>query len=225
MNELTEQQKIELGRFITRIGFIFYLCDDETVIKQTDLVLNKIHELTQDSENIKEILQNPPSQDNQQGKYQINNDKHHICGICYQSYHENILNEDFMICGRCQSQERTKTGVEDNNGKLFYSGDVLRNEKSLTSEVRIFQVHPDSIVWCSVENSDDSGCTPTQDFIDAGWIVHDRVTRYGAHGPICKFDMDVYIGSNYCLHHCSSGGDYDDVQQWVICELYNKGNK
>ena len=148
--------------------------------------------------------------------------KAHICGVCYQAYCDECLVDNFDTCQDCRDVGRARKLVRDKNGTQFYTGCTLRNESSLTTSVKILQINETHIV------SDPGGCVEIQDFIDAGWIVHERVTTYRTDesGTICidKCDfMSNEIGSLNCAecdHSQNKRG-----KDWIICELYNKENE
>lgn len=255
---MNDQQKIELGREIfNKVSIVLGLGliparSAQDCIDVSELAINKIQELeqkhredeflkgqklgipwkkvyklTDKAQNNAEIVP-PTTSPNKSTKYLLNGEKLHICGICYQSYPVHVLKINFQICHNCKSEGKIKIGVNDKNGQVFFSGDVLRAEDSLIAEVRILQIQPGTIVWCNVNHPDDFDCEPTQDFIDAGWIVHERVTAFKTEGTTCstpcKFN-DWYIGSHFCKEGCVSNKETNIDHQWIICEQYNKENE
>ena len=205
-------------------------------LEVAEAVLSKIKELEQDDESVQERIDKTPVYhrktddpvkkvarcichnllDNKTGY------KAHICGVCYQTYCSECLAMNFKICNSCKSDGKLIMGLYDKYDKYFFPGDTLRNESSLTTSVKILQINETYIV------SEPGGVTEIQDFIDAGWIVHERVTTYRTDesGTICidKCDfMSNEIGSLNCAecdHSQNKRG-----KDWIICELYNKENE
>lgn len=141
------------------------------------------------------------------------------CGVCMQSYCQECLSEDFQVCSICENNGFKLNSCLDKNGKEFYPGTWLKSEHSNTW-VQVLQIAERFIY------TDKLGMVDREDFVQAGWVVHGRVTPYRIDGTmcfdICKFTSGARIGSPYCHKECSSNSGSDTVQKWVICELYNK---
>ena len=222
---MNEQNKIELGKFIVhdmgRINFD-HIASDIFYISHADLILDKIRILGQNTPKSPDPTTKPLLCvcNNQIGGDQQDNG--HICGVCYQVYCGECLEADFDICRGCMDDGKSPVSVNDKNGKGFWAGHTLRNESSLTTSVKILQINETHIV------SEPGGVTEVQDFIDAGWVVHERVTRYEMNKNFecfnkCKFTRH-YIGSMGC-DGCNHNIENNPTQQWIICELYNKENE
>lgn len=229
---MNDQQKIELGRWLQDQPSYYSGDNKETdrkvfYIKAAESVLNKIQELTHNHENNEPEHKNAPPDNTEVGQYQTTGEKHHVCGCCYQSYPAKYLERNFMTCNPCKDTGKERPTCLDKNGKMFTSGDVLKNEKSSVM-IQVLQIESTSISYCRVGKSDSFGCSDKQDFIDAGWIVHERVTPYEV-GPTdfgtikCRF-KNFMIGDPGCIicDHCMG---VNSEQQWVICERYNKENE
>lgn len=228
---MNEKQKIELGDFITdevkkylKPGCkLYFPLLDAGFLKIAELVLYKIHELGQDADKTPD----PVKYTTRCICHNLLDDeigyKGHICGVCYQVYCSECQPTDFEICHACNFDDKKRTISYDKTGNGFTAGDTLRNESSLTTSVKVLQINETHIV------SDPGGCVEIQDFINAGWIVHERVTVYKSDGTMCfnacKFMHSKNgdrIGSPHCKSGCVYNKGYNEDQQWVICELYNE---
>lgn len=143
-----------------------------------------------------------------------------VCGVCAHSYCQKCLEEDFDICQGCLSKGMKLNFCEDKNGKKFYPGKWLKSEHSNTW-VQVLQIGKHCIVSTA-------GNVNRVDFVEAGWIVHERVTPYKMNKNFecfdkCKF-TDYYIGSMGC-DNCKQNSVNDPDQKWVICKLYNEDKK
>jgi hypothetical protein len=231
---MNEKQKIELGDFISekvskyltpgsKLAFPLFKADE---LEIAEAVLNKVHELIQISVETPDPDKNalPCTCRNLFGQG-IHNSVH-ICGVCYAEKCNVCLVEDFGICVDCMRAGKEKIIIQDKNKNCFQAGDTLRNESSLTTTTKILQINKTHIVH------DPKGVTEIQDFINAGWIVHVRVTKFEVEAITdevencvtqCEF-MPSKIGSIGC-GGCNYHKGYSGDQHWVICELYNKENE
>lgn len=151
-------------------------------------------------------------------------DKGYICGVCYFLKCNECIDNDFERCPICEHDGKKKNYLRGKDGTKFRAGDTLRNEKSLTTSIKILQVNETHVVYSGCRDPFiGGGCVEIQDFIDAGWIVHERVTKYG-NGESCKFFQSVPIGGAAC-QTCSYNKNTNTDQNWIICNLYNKENE
>lgn len=150
--------------------------------------------------------------------YQTNGQNTHICAICYQTFSVDELSINFAVCMECVSQSKKPNFCLDKNGVKFFPGSYLKNDAS-SATVRVLQIGAEHII------DDKNGFTNKEDFVSAGWIVHERVTSFEV-GPTnfgvtkCKF-KPFMIGDPGCIvcDHCEG---VSDEQQWIICERYNR---
>lgn len=227
---MNEQDKIKLGKFLLHevCGFKFPTPpSDLFYIRHSDLILNKIQEITQNTENT------PPKADLSKlsitelielSDYQISAGKRHICVVCGHTFSTAEMPINFSICGACDSKGLEPNSCIDKNGVEFFPGSYLKNEAS-SATVQILKISDTQIF------DDKNVATDREDFVKAGWIVHERVTTYKmSHGLCvtnCKF-KEIYgegphfIGGPYCRLNCKSLILHDVEQKWVICELYQQ---
>jgi len=232
--KMNDQQKIKLGAEIYNKCTSFMGLKEgdpdsmsthwkKTCIKIAEFTINKVQELTENNQNTTEIsnstltctcynLFGPETDDNG-----------YICGVCYSLKCNECIDNDFEICPICDHAGKIKIRLHDKNGCIFESGSTLRNEKSLATSLQILQINETHIL------SEPGGLTEIQDFIDAGWIVHERITPYKFESDCiilanqCEF-KSCKIGSNAC-QKCEENKETNKEQDWVICELYNKENE
>ena len=208
---MNEQQKIELGTEIAEIvshalHMTAILPSSAILIDFADCALSKIKEL----------------ESSEPMEYRTE-EKLHVCGCCYQTYPVDELERDFMTCSECASSGKIRPACFDKRGVMFTAGDILKNENSAAA-VQILQIQESHIV-------SDIGCIKKQEFLNI-WIVHEPITEFLVN-PInddveacvtqCEF-MPAKIGSIDCSD-CDHHKGYNEDQQWVICELYNKENE
>lgn len=150
--------------------------------------------------------------------YQIPIGERHICVVCEQTFPIAEMPINFSICGPCDSRGLKPKSCLDKNGSEFFPGYPLKNEDS-SATVQILKISDTHIF------DDKNGATEREDFINAGWVVHERVTEFNKDiwemlSTVCKFKSPK-IGSIACKK-CSANKGYNLGQKWVICELYNK---
>jgi len=244
---MNDQQKIELGAEIWNKCASFMSLEEgdpdemsayfkETCIKIAEFALNRISEITKkdiadgleeigNSGRHSEAFNNIPDPTTEHLTCTCHNqfgpttdDAGYVCGVCYALKCNECINNDFEICPICTHAGKSKITCKDKNGAIFQSGDTLRNEHSLTTTIKILQLHKTHFL------TEPGGVIEIQDFIDAGWIVHDRVTPYsvdcGWFYTECKF-KNHHIGETGCMS-CPENKGANQKQNWIICELYNK---
>lgn len=216
--KMNEQQKIELG---------------ELTKKEKEFIL-KAFEFFGDGQNWLNFLRTRPIDiwptekaaiaimDSIRGKIQeqsklIPPGPRNMCGACGQSYPPEELAKSFEVCDSCKKEARLKPTCEDKNGKVFTTGNRLKNEQS-SQWTRVIHISDNHI-------GTDQGMFLRDQFVADGWVVHERVTAYtvigGSYYSYCEFEK-VYIGDRFCKKDCPYNKGSNISQQWVICELYNK---
>lgn len=149
----------------------------------------------------------------------------HMCGACEKNYPPEELAKSFDVCEVCKKAGKELNSCADKNGVLFYPGRMLKSEQSNTW-IQVLQINDECVV------SDKLGAVDREDFVKAGWVVHERVKSFRTEGinddfenciDQCEF-MPATIGSLDCSG-CNFNKGYNEDQQWVICELYNQEKK
>jgi len=187
---MTNQQKIDLGREIiqklkfdvTRLNPGKY---EDLCFETGDFALNKISEIHKkdaaiwleeiaNSGHHSEAFNNLP--DPLDGKILCTchnlfgpntDDNGYICGVCYSLKCNECIDNDFERCPICEHAGKEKIVLKDKNGAIFQSGDTLRNDLNLTTEIKILQINETHVVM------NNGGIIKKQDWVDTCWIVHE----------------------------------------------------
>lgn len=221
---MNEQDKIELGNFIQELKSSESWSDKRSILIAS-FVLDKIYEI--ESKGVKIEFKDNSGKTHTihpipESEYKISPEKRHICVVCTQTFPIAEMPINFSRCGACDFRGLEPKSCLDKNGAEFFPGSYLKNEAS-SATVQILKISDTQIF------DDKNGATDREDFVNAGWIVHEMVTGYELKGRTlecltkCKFEIP-YIGSAAC-RVCRSNKRFDTYQQWVICEPYNKENE
>ncbi len=165
---MNQDQKIELGGYIVVVANTFKGTFDNTHGQNfiiAEMVLEKIHELTQNTPKTPEIIKNKSTRDEVDQHPKINKNKRHICGVCYTPHSTHDLSVDFGICPECLGKGYKKPTCNDIKGNMFTTGDVLINIDN-NKTVKILQINKTHIV------SEPGGITTRHQFRLSGWLLY-----------------------------------------------------
>lgn len=220
---MNEQGKIELGNFIQELKSSESWSDKRSILIAS-FVLDKIYEI--ESKGVKIEFKDNSGKTHTihpipESDYQIGTEKRHICVVCTQTFPIAEMPINFSICGACDFRGLEPNSCLDKNGAEFFPGAYLKNEAS-SATVQILKISDTQIF------DDKNGATDREDFVNAGWIVHERITVFtidenNRSVDICKFHKSWGIGAG--CWDCDSNKGMAMAQRWVICELYNKENE